>query len=73
MAESVEATLKADVRDIFETGAINPSIGTRPVAQAARGLLRIFRDHVPDNYFRACRSQSAEARLITSASRARST
>jgi hypothetical protein len=34
-------------------GAINPSIGTRPVAQTARGLLRIFRDHVPDNYFRA--------------------
>ena len=53
MAELVEAALKADVRDIVETGAINPSIGTRPVAQTARGLLRIFRDHVPDNYFRA--------------------
>ena len=53
MAESVEATLKADVRDIVETGAINPSIGTCPVAQTARGRLRIFRDHVPDNYFHA--------------------
>ena len=49
----VEAALKADVRDIVETGVINPPIGTRPVAQAARDLLRIFRDHVPDNYFRA--------------------
>jgi len=53
MAESVEAALKADARDIVETGVINPPIGTRPVAQAARDLLRIFRDHVPDNYFRA--------------------
>ena len=49
----VEAALKADVRDIVETGAINPSIGTCPVAQTARGRLRIFRDHVPDNYFHA--------------------
>jgi hypothetical protein len=51
MTESLEAALKADARDIIETGVINPPIGTRPLAQAARGLPRIFRDHVPDNYF----------------------
>jgi hypothetical protein len=51
-SESAIAMAQADLRDAL-AGDPSPPIGRRQVAQAARLLIRMFRDHVPDNYFRA--------------------
>lgn len=52
LQESAIAAAQADIRDLL-AGNLSPPIGRRAIAQSARLLPRMLRDHVPDNYFRA--------------------
>ena len=73
MAELVEAALKADVRDIIETGAKPVDWHTPRCANGPRPVAHLPRSRARQLFPRAVGHDRLKARLITSASRARST